>query len=151
MGIAALQQALAGHQLVYVDTMIWIYLLDEHPQYSDLAALIFDQIEQGILSGVTSTLTLAEILTAPARSGNPQALHDYELYLTNFPNLQLIAPGIEIARLTAHVRASTGLKTPDAIQVATAYYAGADLIISNDKKWRTKILKPALLLLADYG
>ncbi len=150
MGIAQLQQALAGHHLISVDTMVWIYLLDEHPRYADLATAVFALIEQGTVQGVTSTLTLAEILTAPARAGNTQALQDYELYVTNFPNLQLMPPNVEIARQTALVRASTGLKMPDAIQIATAIQAGATALVSNDKQWRNKVDKPVLVLLDDY-
>lgn len=150
MGIAQLQQTLASHPLICVDTMIWIYLLDEHPQYVDLAAAVFALIEQGSSQGVTSTLTLAELLTAPARAGDTQALQDYELYVTNFPNLQLLPPNVAIARQTALVRAGTGLKTPDAIQIATAIHAGASALVSNDKRWRNKINRPVLVLLDDY-
>lgn len=150
MGVAQLQQTLARHQLICVDTMVWIYLLDEHPQYADLATAVFELIEQGTVHGVTSTLTLAEILTAPARSGDTQALQDYELYLTNFPHLQLQPLDISGARVAASIRATTGLKMPHAIQVATAIQAGASAIVSNDKQWRNKISKPEVVLLDDY-
>jgi predicted nucleic acid-binding protein len=125
-------------------------LLDEHPRYVDFAMVLFDAIEQGQLRGVTSMLTLAELLTAPAQQANLQALRDYELYLTNFPNLQLTPLEAEVARTTATVRAATRLKLPDALQIATALTAGADAIISNDHQWRTKFSQPTLLLLDDF-
>lgn len=150
MGIAQLQQALASHHLIGVDTMVWIYLLDEHPRYADLAMTVFALIEQGTVQGVTSTLTLAEILTAPARAGNTQAMQDYELYLTHFPHLQLMPPSVEIVRQAALVRAGTNLKMPDAIQIATAIHAGATALVSNDKQWRNRVNQPMLVLLDDY-
>jgi len=52
--------------------------------------------------------------------------------------------------MAATVRATTGLKMPDAIQVATAIVTGAGAIISNDKQWRSKVTQPALILLDDY-
>lgn len=150
MGVAEFQRALVGHKLVALDTMVFIYLLDEHPAYVEIAAALFAMIERGELQGVTSTLTLAEVLTRPAQQANVAALRDYELYLTNFPNLDLAALSVDGARRAATVRAATGLKMPDAIQIATAHVAGADAIISNDKAWRNKINQPALLLLDDF-
>jgi predicted nucleic acid-binding protein len=150
MGVAEFRQALSAHGLVAIDTMIFLYLLDEHPRYVDCAMTLFEAIEQGQLRGVTSTLTLAELLTAPAQQANLQALRDYELYLTNFPNLQLAPFEAEVARATATVRATTRLRLPDALQIATAQVAGAHAIIGNDHQWRNKFREPALLLLDDF-
>ncbi len=150
MGIAAFTQALTSYQLVSIDTMILIYLLDEDPRYVEFAAALFTTIEQGQLRGLTSTLTLAEILTAPAQKANVQAMRDYEIYLTNFPNLQFVPLQIDIARAAATIRATTQLKLPDALQIATALVSGADAIISNDKQWRNKFNQPKLLLLDDF-
>lgn len=102
------------------------------------------------MQGITSTITIAEILTAPAQLSYTQAMLDYELFLTNFPNLTLYSLDQSMARLIATTRATTRLKMPDAIQIATALHAGADLIISNDMKWRNKFTTPKLLLLEDY-
>jgi predicted nucleic acid-binding protein len=150
MGVADLRSTLATHSLLCVDTMVFIYLLDANPHYVELATAVFASIEQSVVHGVTSTLTLAEVLIAPLKQGNTQAVIDYELYLTNFPNLHLQPPTNEIARMAATVRATTGLKMPDAIQVATAIVTGAGAIISNDKQWRNKVTQPALILLDDY-
>jgi predicted nucleic acid-binding protein len=150
VGVAEFSQALTSHRLVSIDTMLFIYLLDEHPHYVEFATALFSAIEQGQVHGVTSMLTLAEILTAPAQKANVQAMRDYELYLTNFPNLEIVPLQVEVARATATVRATTRLKLPDALQIATALVAGADAIISNDKQWRNRFPHPALLLIDDF-
>jgi predicted nucleic acid-binding protein len=150
MGVTELQQTLSTQRLIFVDTMVFIYVLYAHPTYVKLAATVFDAIEQGKTHGVTSTLTLAEILTAPAQAEDAQAMRDYELYLTNFPNLQLQAPDVAIARLAARVRAATRLRMPDAIQIGTAISVGASAIVGNDKGWRNKVNKPMLILLDDF-
>ncbi len=41
-----------------------------------------------------------------------------------------------IAFRAAELRATLGLRTPDAIQVATALISGADALITNDKRLR---------------
>jgi len=147
MGVAALATALAPHPIVFVDTMVIVYLLENHPVYGDVAATVMNTIEQGVVTGVTSMLTLAELLTGPARAGNFTALRDYELYLTNFPNLTLHSIDADVARKVATVRAATGLRTPDAIQLATAELAGATAIVGNDKGWKGRTGALDLLLL----
>lgn len=147
MGVAALAAALTTHPIVFVDTMVIVYLLENHPVYADVAATVMNTIEQGVVTGVTSMLTLAELLTGPALAGNLTALRDYELYLTNFPNLTLHPIDADVARKVATVRAATGLRTPDAIQLATAELAGATAIVGNDKGWKGKTGALDLLLL----
>lgn len=130
--------------------MLLIYLLEEHPRYVDLADVVMEFIESGTGNGITSTLTIAELLTAPAQAGDDKALRDYELYLTNFPNLEIVPLSVDLAKKTARVRASTGLKMPDSIQIATALVAGADVIVSNDKRWRNRTEGLPVVLLDDY-
>ncbi len=150
MGVAALQQTLLSHKLLCIDTNVLIYLLDNHPHYEALSTTIMRTIEAGQVFGVTSTITLAEVLTQPARMGNYQALQEYELYLTNFPNLTLQPVDAAVAREAARVRGAYKVKLADAIQLATARLTGADGIISNDKDWRGKTGTAALLILDDY-
>jgi predicted nucleic acid-binding protein len=150
MGVNELRQALATDRVIAIDTSIVIYLLDNHPRYADLASVVMTAIEQGQVQAVTSMITLAEVLTAPAKAGNVQALQDYELYLTNFPNLSIRPPDTATARQAALVRAETGLKLPDALQIATALQVGAQAIVGNDKGWRNKTGPLQLLLLDDF-
>jgi len=130
--------------------MVFIYLLEQNSKYIDLAALVLGAIESGKVKGVTSTITIAEILTAPAQISDTQAMLDYELFLTNFPNLTIYTLDESMARLIAKIRASTRLKLPDAIQIATAIHADADVIVSNDKKWKNRFTTPKLFLLEEY-
>ena len=150
MGVAALAAALAPHPIIFVDTMVFVYLLEDHPGYGALAAAVMNTVEQGGVTGVTSMLTLAELLTGPARASNLTALRDYELYLTNFPNLTLRPIDAAVARRVATVRAATGLRTPDAIQLATAQLAGATAVVGNDRGWQGKTGGLALLLLHEF-
>lgn len=87
MGVAELQKTLATSKLAFIDTTVWVYLLDEHPDYVDLAETVIGRVERGLLRACTSALTLAEILTGPAKKNDFSAVNDYTLYLTHFPNL----------------------------------------------------------------
>jgi predicted nucleic acid-binding protein len=151
MSVEALVGALAGRRLVFLDTMVFSYQLSNHPRYAPVTTAVLAAVEAGQVAGVTTTISLAEILTVPARAGDEQALRDYELYLTQFPNLTIVPLDLALARQAALVRAATRLRTPDAIQVAAAQQAGAGAIVTNDRRWVGRVTGPALVLLEDYA
>jgi predicted nucleic acid-binding protein len=150
VGVDDFRRRLTGLRLVALDTMVFAYHLADHPHYSALTTVVLEAVESGQMAGVTTTVTLAEILTAPAKTGDRRALQDYELYLTRFPNLRIMPLDVALARETALVRGETGLRTPDAIQVAAARLAGADAIVTNDRRWAGRVVAPAVVVLEEY-
>lgn len=149
-GIETLRQAISEHKLLMLDTMVFSYHMSDHPRYAPLTTLVLEAIESGDVAGLTTTLTLAELLTVPAQSSDRRAMREYEFYLTHFPNLHILPLDISLAREAARVRATTRLRMPDAIQVAAACLSGADAIITNDHRWVGRVTQPALVLLDDY-
>ena len=57
-------------------------------------------------------------------------------FFSTFPNLEWIAADLEIAMHAARIRADHGLKTPAALQAATAIHAKATAFITNDPIFR---------------
>jgi predicted nucleic acid-binding protein len=55
--------------------------------------------------------------------------------LSYFPNLDLVAISRDILFVAPALRARYRLRTPDAIQLATAFSAGATLAVTNDDAW----------------
>lgn len=129
----ALKDFLRSHKVIGLDTSVFIYHLEDHPGYSPFTEMIFNGLENGINKGVTSYLTLMEILTRPKAEGFPQVALDYEYYLTTFPNLTFHEMGLDVARKASDVRSKDRMKTPDAIQLATAILNGATAFLTNDK------------------
>ena len=150
MGVDALRTRLARVRMVLLDTMVFAYHLADHPDYVTLTAALLSAVESGTLAGLATTVTLAELLTQPARAGNHRAMQEYELFLTHFPHLQLVPLDKDLAWETALVRAETGLATPDAIQVAAGRLHTADVIVTNDLRWRGRVARPELVFLDDY-
>jgi predicted nucleic acid-binding protein len=128
-----LQDFLRKHPVIALDSSIFIYHLEDHPRYAPLTEIIFDDLEKGMNKGITSYLTLMEIITKPKAEGLLQVARDYEYYLTTFPNLTFYEMGIEIARKASDLRATERIKSPDAIQLATAILHGATAFLTNDK------------------
>jgi predicted nucleic acid-binding protein len=97
-----------------------------------LADEVLEWVEQPVHSAVTSTVTLTEILVRPYRTLEENAVRQMYDFLLTYPNLEWIAPDLEIADTAARVRAIYRLETHDALQAATAVRAGATLLVTND-------------------
>jgi len=128
-----LQDFLKNHPLIGLDSSIFIYHLEDHPRYSPLTEIIFNALEKGANKGITSYLTLMEILVKPKAEGLINVVRDYEYYLATFPNLTFYEMGLEVAQKASDLRAEEGIKAPDAIQLATAMLHGATGFLTNDK------------------
>ncbi|MEM3658385.1 MAG: PIN domain-containing protein, partial [Candidatus Hadarchaeum sp.] len=53
--------------------------------------------------------------------------------LLGLPNARFVAPGVEAAAEAARLRARYGLRTPDALLLATARAGGATAFLTNDR------------------
>jgi predicted nucleic acid-binding protein len=146
--VAALASALAEHRLVALDTSIWIYHFEGSSAYGRAADSVLDAVAQGQVSAVASELVLLELLVAPLRTGSLDTADEIELALLHFPNLRLAPVTRSVLVHAADIRARHGLRTPDAIMLATAVESGATLAITNDDAWR-KVKEVEILLLRD--
>ena len=146
--MAALAAALAGHRLIALDTSVWIYHFEGSAQYGRAADSVLEAVSEGHVAAVASELVLLELLVAPLKKGVQDVADEIELALLHFPHLQLAPVTRSVLVRAAGIRASYGLRTPDAIIVATAVESGATLAITNDDAWR-KLKQIDVLLLGD--
>lgn len=145
-GLSAFERRLAQLHHVGLDTMVFIYHLEDHPRYAPLTTALFSRVESGALRAVTAVVTLIELLVKPLRDGRPQVAAEYEALLCSFPNLQILPVDSGLARVTADLRAQRGLKVPDALQLAAARSAGAEAWVTNDRGFLGASALPVLLL-----
>jgi predicted nucleic acid-binding protein len=75
---------------------------------------------------------MTELLVQPYRESDEVRVNLFYGLLTTYPNLDWIAPDLEIADMAARLRALHRLKTPDALQAATAARSRATGFVSND-------------------
>jgi predicted nucleic acid-binding protein len=80
-----------------------------------------------------SALTYAEILVGPLRAGGGRAVEVVERLAAQVRIVDLTP---DIARLAAELRAARGLKSPDAVIVATGLRLGVDVIVTADARWK---------------
>ena len=119
---------------VALDTAVFIYFIEEDPTFLPLVEGIFLAIDAGSLLAVTSTLTLLETLVVPIRAGNQRLADRYEVLLSQSRGLYLVDLDRPLLRRAAEVRAVSGLKTPDALQVAAALQAGCTAFVTNNRQ-----------------
>ncbi len=122
-------------QVVALDTAPIIYFIEAHPTYSVVVRPFFQALDSGDFRAVTSTLTILEVLVHPFRVGNAQLAAKYREILIGARNLRSYSVSEDIAEEAARIRAIHNLKTPDAIQFATARIQGASTLLTNDKSF----------------
>lgn len=111
---------------------MFIYQLEDYPRYATLTDQVFRWMEQPGHAAVTSTITMTELLVQPYRDSDEERVNTFYGLLSAYPNLEWIAPDLEIADTAALFRARYRLRTPDALQAATAARRQASGLISND-------------------
>jgi predicted nucleic acid-binding protein len=121
---------------IFWDSNLFIYLLEDHPEFSQAVAdLRRKMLERGDQL-LTSALTLGEVLVKPL------ALNDLELsriYDGMISKAAVVLPfDGKAARRYAAIRNDRSVKAPDAIQLACASEAGTDLFVTNDRRLQGK-------------
>jgi predicted nucleic acid-binding protein len=117
-----------------IDTAIVIYLIEERQDALPHILPLFEEADAGKRRLVTSALTLLEVLVVPFRRGQVQLADKYELLLTRSRGLQLVDLTLAQLRAAAQLRAVTGVKTPDALQLAAALSIGCRSFLTNDRR-----------------
>ena len=107
----------------------------------------FEVMGSGEFQGVTSIVTLLEVLVHPLRRKDGALAEQYRDILLNSEGLKTVPLSNEIAEEAALLRAEHNLRTPDAIQMATAIHEGASVFVTNDS--RLSYLKTPQVLVLD--
>ena len=123
-----------GDGPVALDSVIFIYFIEQHPRYAALLRPLFTRIDAGTVAAVTSVLTLLETLVLPYRSGDRDLAAKYEAILTNGRGLTVVPIQLPVIRLAAEIRGKTSTRTPDALQLATALVANCTTFLTNDRR-----------------
>ncbi|MFN2448101.1 MAG: type II toxin-antitoxin system VapC family toxin [Vicinamibacterales bacterium] len=121
---------------VGVDTAVFIYFMEEDPQFLPLVLPLFSGADEGKRELVTSARTLLEVLVVPYRAGNRQLAERYEQLLTRSRGIRMVELTRDQLRAAAQPRAATGAKTPDALRLVSALGAGCKTFVTNDRAYR---------------
>jgi predicted nucleic acid-binding protein len=126
-------------QRVYLDANLFIYAVEQISPFASHVETLFQAADQGQIVLVTSLLTLAETLVMPYRQTDHILAMTYrELFTLSPPGLYVTPLSAQILDRAARLRAATSsLRLPDAIHLATALAEQCDLVVTNDRRLRT--------------
>jgi predicted nucleic acid-binding protein len=120
--------------IVAIDTAPLIYFIEESPAYVTVVDPFFEALQHGEFAVVTSVMSLLEALVVPLRRGDTDLARKYRDILSKTRGLTTMSIFSSIAEEAAKLRASYNIRTPDAIQMATATSARAKFFLTNDKR-----------------
>jgi predicted nucleic acid-binding protein len=134
---------------IFWDSMLFIYLLEDHPVFSDRVGQLLDRTCNRGDSLYTSYLVLGEVMAGEEKSSRPQkALATREtigeMGFTCLPFDE--GAVVPFCRLRSKER----LKIADAIHLACAASAGIDLFLTGDKQL-TKLDIPGIQFIAEFN
>lgn len=120
---------------VLLDASALIGYFKGEPEFECLRSLMA-AIDRGEVTLVESTAILAEVVPEHSRDTPEQSQHRKLVRdLLEAPATELVDVSARVARKAGELRASRGLKTWDAVHLATAIIAEADVLIVRDQKF----------------
>ncbi len=134
-----------------LDSSIPIYHLEDVAPYSELTEVTFAAVAKGSLTAILSTVAVTELLVKPFAAGQSDRVAAFERFVESFGNLILAAPTYAVCKEAARLRGKYGIRTPDALLIATTLGDGAEAFMTNDEGLRRlKSEGITIVVLADY-
>jgi predicted nucleic acid-binding protein len=115
--------------LLLIDSAPIIYHLEHHPAFGPRFRPIFEAHGHRRVRLAITTLTVAEVLAGPLKTGDEPLARRYRAV---FETWNLVELDIDIAVQAARLRGSLALKLPDAVQAASALAINAFGLVTND-------------------
>jgi predicted nucleic acid-binding protein len=134
---------------IYWDSMLFIYLLEDHPEFASRAQHLLDRSYNRGDSLYTSYLALGEVMAGAEKSRYPQKISAMRETLEEMGFSCLPFDGGAVAPFVK-LRINQKLKIADSIHLACAASAGIDLFLTGDKQL-AKLDVPGIQFIADFN
>ena len=122
---------------IFWDTNLFIYLLEDSPKFGQAVEDLRRRMLRRNDRLLTSAMSLGEILIKPFSMGNTALADRYRGFFAE-PNVTVSAFDFDATEAYAHIRQDRSIHAADAIQLACALSAQADLFITNDDRLSQK-------------
>ncbi|MBF4572760.1 type II toxin-antitoxin system VapC family toxin [Herbiconiux sp. VKM Ac-1786] len=114
--------------MIYADSNILIYLIEDPGERGDRVRRRFDEIDDEL---VVSPLVIMECRVKPLQLGDLVTVRRFDRLFDHLPHLDMPE---EVYLLAADTRARHGLKTMDALHLATAQFHTCDGFWTQDDR-----------------
>ena len=122
-----------GVTRLYLDTNIFIYLLEGEARFSEPVAKILTEADARNITLVTSEFAVCECLVGAHRRGDPDLIAQYEAFFEDATLVfEMVAAGSPILAQAPAIAGTLRLKILDALHVASALMAGCNGFLTND-------------------
>jgi predicted nucleic acid-binding protein len=129
--------ALAGHQRIYFDANVFIYVVEAIEPYVSALHPVLTALADLSIEVITSELTLAEVLVKPIGAGDARIQDAYNRFLYRTAGLSTVPVDRDILTEAARLRAAQNIRLADAIHAATARQCACSAMLTNDARLRT--------------
>jgi predicted nucleic acid-binding protein len=134
---------------IFWDSMLFIYMLDDHPAYSARVLHLLARAKERGDSLHTSYLALGEIVAGAAKSPDPGKPIAIRTALDKI-GFSYLTFGEGAVMPFGRLRAQSSLKIADSIHLACAASAGIDLFLTGDKQL-VGLNVPGVQFIADFN
>jgi uncharacterized protein len=124
---------------VYWDSMLFIYWLEDHPKYAKQVDAIHSRMKQRQDRLITGAFTFGEVLAGPYKARKPELIDEFRGLLQSIV-AEVVPFTLETADHYSRIRGDLNVSPADAIHLASAAHARADLFLTNDKTLVGKII-----------
>jgi uncharacterized protein len=123
---------------IYLDTNCFIYSVERIDPYRAVLDTLWQAISvsNGQLVVITSELTLLEVLVKPLKMEDVTTATIFRIILRHSPDVRMSPISQAVLEESARLRATLGLKTPDALHAATALLDNCIVFLTNDPAFR---------------
>jgi predicted nucleic acid-binding protein len=118
---------------VYWDSMMFIYMLEGNPIFGPLVLEILDEMDRRRDTLCTSIFCIGEVLTGPRKFNSMAGIAQVKQYFAS-DVVDVLPFTIETADRFSLIRATTAARPADAIHLAAASAAKADVFFTNDDR-----------------
>lgn len=129
-------QQLLG-KTIFLDTAPLIYFIEGHTEFQPFLKELFLSVDNDKLRFISSMITVLEVLVKPLKEDRIDLVNQYTEILTNSKGIEIYDINIGVAKEAAVLRAKYNLRTPDALQLATAMVFGAEAFLTNDLRLKS--------------
>lgn len=125
---------------VYWDTMLFIYWLEENPQFAKKVDAIWSRMQERNDQLITGALALGEVFAgAYKRGATEERIQEVKAALEHSIS-EVIPFTAATADVFGQLKGSLKIPSADAIHLACAASAGTDLFLTNDKNLVGKVI-----------
>ena len=116
--------------LLLLDSAPLIFLLEGRAGFAERYQPLIDAQATGRVRFAVSVITLMEVMAGPLQKRQEVLAARYQRLMESW---QVVALDADVAASAARIRATEGLRLPDAVQVASAIAVQAHALVTHDR------------------